>query len=139
MSYDVSKISTWLALYLAQQKVEPVFLKDLALLPELFLDLLLAGPGEVGRALADSAKGEGTALCSDLLGQIGGGLVDGLASVLGASLVAAVGQLVVAGIEGEGLHHVGAGAEELAVELEDCGREVVDLNFVFQCMQNTES
>ena len=37
----------------------------------------------------------------------------------GAGLVAVLGRLVLGGVEGEGLHHVGTGAEELVVQLAD--------------------
>ena len=43
---------------------------------------------------------------SDLLGELGGGPVDGLHADGLAGGVAAVGELVLGGIEGERLHHV---------------------------------
>ena len=104
--------------------------EDLALFPELGLDLVLAGAGEVGRALADAAEGEGVALGRDLLGVVGRGLVDGGAGELLARVVAAVLQLVVARVEGERLHHVGPGAQELAVQLQDW---IPNHIAVFQC------
>ena len=52
--------------YLAEEKVESVVDEDLALLPELLLDLLFAGAREVGRALADPAQRQGVTLGRNL-------------------------------------------------------------------------
>ena len=105
--------------YLAEQKVKVSLDEDLNLLPELGLDFGLSGSAQVGRALGDATEGEGVAFGRDLLGKLGRLLVDGVAGVLLGGGVAAVVQLVVGGVEGEGLHHVGSGAEELAVESEN--------------------
>ena len=51
---------------------------------------------------------------------VGGGLVDGGAREPLSGVVAAVLQLVVAGVEGERLHHVRPRAEELSVQLQNC-------------------
>lgn len=69
-------------MYLAEQKVKVSLDEDLDLFPELCLDLRLSGAAEIRRALGDSAEGKGVALGSDLLGQFGGLLVDGVAGVL---------------------------------------------------------
>ena len=103
----------------AEEEVEAVIDEDLALLPELLLDLVLAGAREVGGALADAAQGEGVPLARHLLGVVGRRLVDGGAGELLAGVVAAVLQLVVARVEGERLHDVGSGAQELAVQLQN--------------------
>ncbi len=79
----------------------------------------LAGAAEVGRALRNASESQGSAFGCDLFGEFGGPLVDGVAGVLLGGRVAAVVELVVAGVEGEGLHHVRAGAQELAVETEN--------------------
>ena len=50
---------------------------------------------------------------------VGRGLVDGGAGEPLLGGVAAVLQLVVARVEGERLHHVGPGAQELAVQLQN--------------------
>ena len=94
--------------------------EDLDLLPELLLDLVLAGAREVGGALADAAQGEGVPLGGHLLAVVGRGLVDGSAGELLAGIVAAVLQFVVARVESEGLHDVGPGAQELSVQLKNC-------------------
>lgn len=95
--------------YLTQEEVEVMIKEDLNLFAELSLHHLLAGIGEVRGTLADAAKGQGVAAVGSLFGQTGSGRVDGRPAVLGAHRVAAVLELVVAGVEGEGLHDVGAG------------------------------
>ena len=103
-------------MYLAEQEVEVGVDKDLNLLAELFLDFFLADAAEVGRALADAPQGQGAPLPRHLLGQLGSLPVDVRSGEVEAGLVAPVDQLVVGGVEGERLHHVGAGAQELTVE-----------------------
>ncbi len=79
----------------------------------------LAGAAEVGRALRNATESQGSSFGCDLFGEFGGSLVDGVAGVLFGGRVTTVVKLVVAGVEGEGLHHVGAGAQELAMETEN--------------------
>ena len=58
----------------------------------------------------------------DLFGKLGCGPVDGLHPDGLAGSVAAVGELVLGGVEGEGLHDVSACPEELPVQLAHCLR-----------------
>lgn len=76
------------------------------MLPKLLLNRGLGGSGQVARTLADSTQGQGSPLTSHLLGQVGCGLVDGRPGVQLANLVASVVELVVTGVEGEGLHDI---------------------------------
>ena len=105
--------------HLAQQEVHPLLHEDVDLLPVLGLHLLLTLPGQIGRALTDPAQHQSVALVGDFSGDLAGLPVDGLHSYLHPGLVAPVDQLVLAGVEGEGLHHVCPGPEELPVELLD--------------------
>ena len=69
--------------------------------------------------MADAAEGQGAIFGCHLLGQFGGTPVDISTGKVLARLVAPVDELVVGGVEGEGLHHVGAGAKELTVQAQN--------------------
>ena len=105
--------------HLAQQEVQPFLHEDFDLLPVLGLDLLLGLAGEVGRALADPTQHQGVSLISHGPRYLAGLPVDGLHPDLHSCLVSSVDELVLAGVEGEGLHDVGPGSQELPVQLLD--------------------